>query len=553
MNFRTRLLVAFGVVIAATAILVSAAISAVTTATFERVDAERTQVLVAQFQREFDWRSRELMRRIDAIAASEPVRHMGGADPALYLDQAATLAAAHDLDFLELLDRDGAIVSSAHYPAHFGYRKEWVTRRADWTELGAFVDNEELPDGRAVAMLAVRMVETGDSKLYILGGYRLDKDFISSIPLPEGIHAELRLGSGEPHGRANRIPLKGRTPDLPASLVVTGSREDLDELKGFIRWVGIFGAALGLMVGIAVAWWASARVTRPVRLLAEGAREVAAGNWNARVEIASSDEIGDLASAFNQMTRELTEQRDRLIQVERVAAWRELARRLAHELKNPLFPLQITVENLQRARLQHPQQFDEVFRESTTTLLAEITNLKHIVSRFSDFARMPSPRFEPVPLESFLRSLIRLFEAQWSAPDRARIQGDVSVSDPRLTVEADPELLNRALRNLVLNAMDAMPNGGRLTLRAFANGSNHAVIEVSDTGAGLTPEECERLCTPYYTTKQHGTGLGLAIAQSVVSDHGGRISVASRPGEGATFRIELPCSRTHHDGSPASD
>src|SRR5207237_8904125 len=114
----------------------------------------------------------------------------------------------------------------------------------------------------------------------------------------------------------------------------------------------------------------------------------------ARVEIASHDEIGELAQAFNSMTGELSEQRDRLVQAERVAAWRELARRLAHELKNPLFPLQITVENLERAKREHPEHFEEVFSESTATLLAELANLKAIVARFSDFAGMPTPQFE---------------------------------------------------------------------------------------------------------------------------------------------------------------
>src|SRR3981189_2839448 len=155
---------------------------------------------------------------------------------------------------------------------------------------------------------------------------------------------------------------------------------------------------MGVLLGLLLAWWATARITRPVHELAAAAGEGAAGNWTARVDIQSSDEIGDLAGAFNQMTRHLTEQRERLVQSERVAAWRELARRLAHELKNPLFPLQITVENLQRAREQTSGQFDEVFFESTATLRAELENLKAIVTRFSDFAKMPAPEFEPVDL-----------------------------------------------------------------------------------------------------------------------------------------------------------
>jgi nitrogen fixation/metabolism regulation signal transduction histidine kinase len=240
------------------------------------------------------------------------------------------------------------------------------------------------------------------------------------------------------------------------------------------------------------------------------------------------------------MTGELSDQRERLVQAERVAAWRELARRLAHELKNPLFPLQITVENLDRAKREHPAQFEEVFRESTATLLAELANLKAIIGRFSDFAKMPTPQFEPMQLNDLVRAVLKLVDAQLAASGNIHPEAYL---DPTLpSIEADPEQIKRALQNLVLNALDAMPNGGelRLTTRQY---NSTVILEVADSGQGLTQEECARLFTPYYTTKHHGTGLGLAIVQSVVSDHHGTISVESQPGRGATFRIELPITQ----------
>jgi len=197
------------------------------------------------------------------------------------------------------------------------------------------------------------------------------------------------------------------------------------------------------------------------------------------------------------------------------------------------------VENLQRARQLGPQQFQEVFTEATATLKAEFANLNNIVTRFSDFSKMPAPEFSKVNVNEALRDAIRLFEPQFTAVGKPHISTEYFLSDALPEIDADSDLLHKAFQNLVLNAMDAMPAGGTLSLRS-SDGGDTVRIEVSDTGKGLTPEECSRLFTPYYTTKQLGTGLGLAIVQSVVSDHHGTIAVSSEEGHGTTFRIELP-------------
>jgi nitrogen fixation/metabolism regulation signal transduction histidine kinase len=434
---------------------------------------------------------------------------------------------------------------------------------------------EELPDGVTLSLVAVGTASAGGRQLYVAGGQQLDREFLSSLVLPAGMRvllyrnlekefspAELlggqmkdlpnvqplieqvqkqkrevsrTLGEGTKAETFHALPLKGSREDLLGVLLISSSRRELVDLESVLRRTGMGVAAAGILLGMALSWWATTRVTRPVQKLAQSAARVAAGDWGATVESASTDEIGQLARTFNRMTHELVAQRECLVQTERVAAWRELARRLAHELKNPLFPLQITVENMQRARERSPEQFDEVFREGTATLLDELADLKQIIGRFSDFARMPAPEMQPLNFNDLVSETLKLFEPQLA---QARVRAD-AVLDARLRpVQADPEQMTRVLRNLILNAIDAMPEGGTLTVRTVAL-KGGLRLEVSDTGQGLTPEECSRLFTPYYTTKTHGTGLGLAIVQSVVSDHHGRISVESAPGKGTTFRIEL--------------
>lgn len=574
MTFRIRLLVVFAITIAAAVSTVVWAVSTTTRNAFERENAQRTAALIAQFRREFRQREDEVARKVSAIAAADSTVQIAidvsrpGADTSPYVDSAANLASANGLDFLELAGRDGGIISSAQWPARFGYKEIWLTQQTDWNSEPAFLKREELPNENALGLIAVRTVNAG--QLYVAGGARLDSKFLDSLAMPAGTRA-LLFANQEPGGATlqpliervrqsageqtlstagetfHAIPLLGSPNDLAAAqppgrpvllgvLVIGTSRRELLDLIRFIRNTGLVVGASGILLALVIAGWATARVTRPVKELARGAREVASGNWEARVDIHSTDEIGALADAFNQMTRQLMEQRERLIQTERVAAWRELARRLAHELKNPLFPLQITIENMQRARRLDAAQFDEVFRESTTTLLAELANLKTIIGRFSDFAKMPRPELQSVDLNELVREVLRLFDAQLQA---IPVSSEVTLDDRLRSVNADPEQLKRALQNLILNALDAMPEGGELSVLTEQRGSS-ARITISDTGKGLTSEECERLFTPYYTTKQHGTGLGLAIVQSVVSDHGGTISLESGPERGTAFRIELP-------------
>jgi two-component system nitrogen regulation sensor histidine kinase NtrY len=565
MSFRTKTLLSITLTVAIAVAAVAWAVSAMTTRSYDERERRRTAMLLRELRRELEERSADVVRRVESAARSpEVARVASDPDPSQYFDVASSMAQQHSLDFLEVLGPDSTIISSAQFPARFGYKDETAERGAR-----VFFRKEDLPDGAQLGLLAARPVGGGDGRFSILGGLRVDQQFVSALVLPEGMQAWLVRTTDpgmmtqdlatNPHfvdlvhavqsskteqtrtiadDTVTALPLLGHGDSLPAVLVVTSSRRELADLKSFIHRTAFLVGFAGVIVGIGLSFWAAGRVTKPVRQLASTVRQVAGGDWTARAPVESRDDIGQLAADFNRMTEQLIETREHMLQAERVAAWRELARRLAHELKNPLFPLQITIENLKRARTAPPEMFDEVFQESTTTLLAEVDNLKKIIGRFSDFARKPAPQLEAVQLNDIVHKVVRAFDAQLKAPERPHIQADVQTAEGLPPVSADPEQIERVLRNLVLNALDAMPNGGTLGVRTSWQ-EDKVELRVSDTGVGLTPEECERLFTPYYTTKQHGTGLGLAIVQSVVSDHGAAIGVKSVPGQGATFKIEF--------------
>ena len=457
MSFRTKLFLLFLVTVLASVSAVSYSVTHYTQAAYEEADAHRTQALVEQFQKEFAQQRELVVRQVENITNAEVTLKMAidierpNADQSIYVHDAAGAAQEHGLNFMEFVLADGTLISSAQYPARVGYKETWVTDGKDWSGTEAFLRREELPNEVAVALLAVRTQPEVKQPFYAVGGRRLDKNFLASLVAPAGMRTLLYLNldqaflatdvtsatgeveqperfapmiaqlqkqptplvqtiqwnsSAESAEVFHVLPLTGRNGELLGALLVGSSRGDIVLLTRHIMKISAVVAAAAILVGLLVTFWVSARITRPIEELAEGAREVAAGHWDTRINLRGRDETGQLASAFNHMTQTLASQRERLVQTERVAAWRELARRLAHELRNPLFPLQITVENMQRAQRLSHDQFLEVFNESTATLKAELANLNSIVNRFSDFSKMPPPEFSRVDINEVIRSAV---------------------------------------------------------------------------------------------------------------------------------------------------
>ena len=518
MSFRQKLLLLFAATVLLCVAVISASVYSTIRRTFEHADRDRANAVAAQFRSEFQRRGREVSSKVESVAASETVQHIalemnrGAADSGEYVGQAHTLAGQQHLDFLELVDYRGAILSSAQWQAKFGYPEAAIsqttisqatpaqataaqtTTPAPVIPAGAFLKREELPDGATLGLFAVRVARVGEQPLYVIGGERLDQGFLSTLDIPAGTRvllyqnldakwnpkslldlngpaagvdqiaplvAQVRdtlqesqrvihwtsdsadaevfhaipltgpIFSATNQGSLNQSPLnQGPLNQSPAAnqspanqqlmgvLLVGSSRRPLIELQRQIVSTAMLVGGAGIFVAVLASLWFAARVTRPVVSLAEAARRVAAGDLGAKVEVESSDELGELASSFNRMTEDLVQQKDRTLQAERVAAWRELARRLAHELKNPLFPLQVTVENLMRAKQKSPEMFEEVFHEGTATLLAEINNLKTIIGRFSEFSKMPQPQRRPTQVNDVVRSVLRVFHAQLRDSDR---------------------------------------------------------------------------------------------------------------------------------------
>lgn len=507
--------------------------------------------------------------------------------------------AGTDLDVLEILDPRGTILSSAHWKASYGsphLEAMSLARESDGSPAAMPVDVR----GRgSLCLLSARLVQVGDAKFAIVGGYFLGAESIRElknlldvdvmlVPLfddrslsddfeanaggdgvgeknddnPEatspGIDVETKAGESRAalvtgggaaisnNTHVIREVYLPRTGSFPVAKFVVGvSRAGLRELAHDLRRAFMIAAAGALVFSWMLALILSRGTTRRLELLTAGARRVAEGDLETPVSGEGSDEVGQLVSSFNKMVVDLKESRSKSARMERIAAWREVARRIAHEIKNALSPIQLSIENVQRGYAKGGKDFESVLTKATETVREEVDGLRAMVDEFSQLARMPAPTLERNDLRKVAEKTVSLHEST-----RPGVKVELTAPSTPVEADIDPGLLSRALGNILANAIEACGESGHVGVSVECtrgagrdDDAGRPRIVVKDNGAGLQPNQLERVFEPYYTTRDDGTGLGLAIAMKIVTDHGGNIEVESKPGEGSTFSIVLPAAK----------
>ncbi|MHC4930767.1 MAG: sensor histidine kinase [Planctomycetota bacterium] len=285
------------------------------------------------------------------------------------------------------------------------------------------------------------------------------------------------------------------------------------------------------MLTVFVALLLARSLTQPLRQLRDATRRVAMGDFRATLPEKRQDEFGELVQAFNRMTREIREAQDLRVRVEKAAAWREMARQIAHEIKNPLTPIKLTVQNLLASYEEDPKGFEEDFESGAKLILDQINALYRIAGHFSSYSRFPERALAPLDVGDLADEVAALFAASGGAA----VESDRAPA--AIEIDADHDELRRALINLVTNSRQAGATKVELKTRAEPK---HARIEVIDDGHGIDRGDLDRIFEPAFTTKSAGTGLGLPIVKRVVDDHAGEIEIFSEPGEGVRVVIRIP-------------
>ncbi len=309
-------------------------------------------------------------------------------------------------------------------------------------------------------------------------------------------------------------------------------------------WVYVAFLALVIIGALGVAVVLSRRVTQRVTALAEATRRLGRGDMSVTVPSRTSDEVGELIDAFNKMVDDLRLSRERIDYLKRIGAWQEFARRLAHEIKNPLTPIQLAAQEVHRSYDGEDAVFGQKLADAKDIIEEEVDTLRRLVSEFSNFAKLPSAALAPAELGQFLTELevgfgaivVDVFPDGRQPLPAVRIEAEDS-----LPVQIDGMMLKRCVDNLVRNALQAMRKGEgtKVVIRAWQDGPL-ACFSVEDDGPGIDEHDRARIFDPYFTTKKDGTGLGLAIVKKVILEHEGSIVCEESSLGGARFAIHLP-------------
>ncbi len=494
-----------------------------------------------------------------------------GRSPDAARTAATSLADRVGLDVLEIIGPDSVLVSSKHWPANYGASTPhlagcstptWVElggfdpqarRRLDWalatgTELAlgetepytmvtAVVVDAAALDGLA-STAGTRVGLGGDHWLWSRGS-ALPVELLAEAPRTPGHLAALHGQTGVV-ARVATVALPGGPADRPMVLGVAQSEATLNRALADQRralWPVALATGLGSM---ALGALLARRMTQPLERTARAARQVAAGNLTVELPAGGGAEHQALADAFNQMTRDLRRDRERLVQAERVAAWREVAHKIAHEIANVLSPIGLAVDAIGRVARQRPDELERTIESSNQIVTAEIARLGRLVREFKTFAREPSLRPRPMDVAALVDDVVALErESVAQLAHGAELVADVSPTAGIATLDADA--MRGALINLIQNAALALSEAGAGRIVVAAEGRAHDIdLIVRDNGPGFPAELRGRLLTPYVTTRPEGSGLGLAIVLRTAIEHGGDVQLVDGLDGGAGVRLRLP-------------
>ena len=333
-------------------------------------------------------------------------------------------------------------------------------------------------------------------------------------------------------------------PDISSEIVALQKNLSMYRRLGVYTWLSqrslwIFAVLWSLVLGgvsFGLAYLVSRGIARPIVALRAGMERVSEGDLAHRVDPSGTSEVRFLASSFNRMVDEIRASRRALLRAERLAAWREVARAVAHEIRNPLTPIQFALQRL-REEASRPAPRAEVVLENTEAILREVRSLQEFATAFSAVAQLPEPKLGPCDLEAILEDAARLYRG--SSPVEFRVE----VEQPVPLAWADAGQMQRVIVNLIKNAVEVLGERGVVTLRVRREaepGSQGVLLEVEDNGPGMDPATLERAVHPGFTTKSTGSGLGLTLVQRIVEQHGGRFGLESSPGVGTRAWISLP-------------
>ncbi|RKU19203.1 hypothetical protein C6503_08305 [Candidatus Poribacteria bacterium] len=308
--------------------------------------------------------------------------------------------------------------------------------------------------------------------------------------------------------------------------------EAIAEAKRTLTWYMLSIAVLVIGLVALISHLIGKNLTNPIKVLVDSTARVATGDLDEQCELKTHDEIGDLAAAFNQMTRDLKQSRDQLIQAERLATAGKMSASFAHEIRNPLSSMRMLAQML----MQKPEMTVEKHQQSLRYILEEIEQIDTIVKGLMDFARPTALNLMQQPLSPVLQAVLALMEANL-AHHQIHLELDVLPETPEIQFDSDK--LKQAFMNVVLNAMEAMPQGGILKVSTIVN-EDRVGIKVVDNGVGISAEDLAHLFEPFFTKKTRGTGLGLANVKRILEEHGGNVEIESTLGAGTTVLMWLP-------------